>query len=266
MRAWFVLCVSLLLQLVVSQQSTPTPPAPPSCGCVARSQGWIIDCGQVATVGAALAYLETNACNAAKCRTDARCRQSFFVLNAHHDYCPDDALPTMIEEGVHAFETFCDQCAVLRRFDPAFPVCRSPTCSNLDSVVAAVAAMVAANCTADCSVGNCPANYRQLRAAHDLCAESDLPEAAENAIHVFEGPCQAHTCNAAVAPFDPNACATTASAAAPAGAVTSSGPSATAIAGVVLATIAIVLALALLGVVFVLFKRIGTSPAPYQQS
>lgn len=218
----------------------------------------MIDCSQTATIEAALTFLESNACNAAKCKTDARCRQSFFILNAHHDYCPEDVLPTTIEEGVHTFETFCDQCTILRRFDPTLPVCRTPTCSNLDPVVAAVAALEASNCTTDCSVGDCPSNYRTLRAAHDLCAENDLPESAENAIHVFEEPCEAQNCNAAVAAFDPNACTTYAS--------VSSGPSATAIAAIVLATIALVIALALLAVVFVIFKRIGKIPSPYQQS
>lgn len=179
----------------------------PSCGCVAKQQGWTINCANVAFVNASLNFLEGNACNSAKCKTDAGCRQAFFIVNAHHDYCFEDDLPEAIEIAVHKFETFCDQCKVLRKYNPSLPVCPAPTCSSPDTAISAMAFLLANNCTQHCNTTACASNYKTVRAFHDLCAESDIPESVEDGIHDVEGPCEQESCNAASAPFDPNSCA-----------------------------------------------------------
>ena len=41
---------------------------------------------------------------------------------------------------------------------------------------------------------------------HNLCGENEVPETVDKGIHDSETACEAQSCNAALAVFDPNAC------------------------------------------------------------
>ena len=183
----------------------------PSCGCVAKEQGWTVDCSKPEVVTSALAYLRANNCGSAATCQDAsnECRRNYFILNAHHDYCPESALPEEAEDGLHEFEAFCEQCTIQRIFDQALPVCARPQCSDPTPVLTAFEALQSNNCQQMCGSAVCGDNYKIVRAYHDLCAENEVPETVEEGIHDFETACEAQSCNAALGTFDPNTCLVT---------------------------------------------------------
>lgn len=183
----------------------------PSCGCIASQSGWKIDCANVAFVNSSLAYLQGNACDSSKCKTDSGCKRAFYVINAHHDFCFEDDLPETIELGVHTFESFCDQCKILRKFRTGIPVCETPQCSNPNLAIDAMNYLLTNNCTADCAKLQCPQQYKVVRAFHDICDPNDIPEKVEDQLHDVESFCEPQSCNAASAPFDPNVCVSGAS-------------------------------------------------------
>ena len=61
------------------------------CACEAEEFGFTIDCDNTAAVSTAMAALQAGGCSA-DCST-ADCEKNFLIVQSHHDYCPEDALP-----------------------------------------------------------------------------------------------------------------------------------------------------------------------------
>ena len=51
------------------------------------------------------------------------CAQAFYVIQAHHDYCPHDTLTRYEEELFHAWESKCYGCNIVRKYDATLNKC-----------------------------------------------------------------------------------------------------------------------------------------------
>ena len=66
-----------------------------SCACEAEELGFKIDCSDTATMLTAMAALQASSC-ATNC-TSSDCIKNFFIVQSHHDYCPEGGVPKEIE-------------------------------------------------------------------------------------------------------------------------------------------------------------------------
>merc|ERR1711904_412136 len=134
------------------------------------------------------------------------CEVNYYVMQAHHDHCLHDALPTGIEKALHDYEHFYDDCFVKRQFNPALKACPAEDCSDATKMTSAIATLQA-GCTTKqaCADATCSAAIKTVLAVHDLCPEGKLPNNLEVALHDHEEPCEAQLCNTAPAAFDPYA-------------------------------------------------------------
>jgi hypothetical protein len=174
-----------------------------SCACVAKELGFAIDCTAQAPIVAAFKLLQDSACGAAKCKTDAACKKAFALVQAHHDHCFTDQVPTEIEAGLHAFEAHCETCAINKQFMPSRPACAAVVCSAAANFTAAHTYLKDNNCSTACGAAQCAANFQIVRAAHDTCDHDDVPTEIEEAVHTFEDACSAQECNTVAATFTP---------------------------------------------------------------
>ena len=55
------------------------------------------------------------------------CAQAFYVIQAHHDYCPHDTLTRYEEELFHAWESKCYGCNIVRKYDATLNKCPGKT-------------------------------------------------------------------------------------------------------------------------------------------
>ena len=58
------------------------------------------------------------------------CQQAFFVIQAHHDYCPHDTLTSYEEKLFHDWESKCKGCLIRRKHDPALNSCPVVDCED----------------------------------------------------------------------------------------------------------------------------------------
>jgi len=63
-----------------------------------------------------------------------KCQQAFFVIQAHHDYCPHDTLTRYEEELFHEWESKCKGCLIKRKYSANQKTC--PTVDCKDTMVA----------------------------------------------------------------------------------------------------------------------------------
>eukprot|EP00746_Dinoflagellata_sp_MGD_P156160 gnl/MRDRNA2_/MRDRNA2_85719_c1_seq10.p1 gnl/MRDRNA2_/MRDRNA2_85719_c1~~gnl/MRDRNA2_/MRDRNA2_85719_c1_seq10.p1 ORF type:complete len:402 (+),score=62.92 gnl/MRDRNA2_/MRDRNA2_85719_c1_seq10:96-1301(+) len=173
------------------------------CVCQAQEKGWKLDCTSKAKIEAAVANLEGNAACKDKNPPES-CVTNYHVMQAHHDHCLHDALPTGIEKTLHDYEHFYDDCFVKRQFNPALNTCPEVDCSDATAMTKAVSTLQGgcASATA-CTDKTCADAIKVVLAAHDLCSESDLPNNLEDALHDHEEPCEDQLCNTAAGAFDP---------------------------------------------------------------
>jgi hypothetical protein len=142
------------------------------------------------------------------------CVHNYHVMQAHHDHCLHDQLPTGIEKKLHDYEHFYDDCFVKRQFDAELTTCPKVDCSDATAMTKAIATLQApgnCNTTQACADTTCANAIKIVLAVHDLCPEDKLPNNLETALHDYEEPCEAQLCNTAEKAFDPYAqtCGTT---------------------------------------------------------
>jgi len=183
------------------------------CVCQAASHGWKLDCTKTAPVTAAVTALKGNtAC--AKAGAPQTCVDNYYIMQAHHDHCLHDQLPTGVEKDLHIYEHFYDDCMIKRQFNKALSVCPAVDCANGQTAMTnAIAKLQSGTCntTLSCKSTDCSAAIKVVLMAHDTCAEKQLPNNLEVALHDYEGICATELCNTAGAAFDPYADSCTAS-------------------------------------------------------
>jgi hypothetical protein len=174
------------------------------CVCQAITLGWTLDCTNQAAISAAVASLDANTLCLAT-NPPQSCIPNYLIMQAHHDHCLHDALPTGIEQKLHDYEHFYNDCYVKRQFDPDLSACPAVECADQTSMTNAVATLQAGCTTTQaCADSTCSNAIKLVLAAHDLCPENVLPNNLEVALHDHEEPCEAQLCNTAGGAFDPN--------------------------------------------------------------
>merc|ERR1719316_1739615 len=195
------------------------------CVCQAQEKGWKLDCSNKAKIGAAVTNLDANAaCKAADPPAD--CIDNYYVMQAHHDHCLHDQLPTGIEKKLHDYEHFYTDCFVKRQFDASLSACPKVDCEDAKAMTTVIETLQA-GCTTkeNCAAKSCADAIKVVLAVHDLCPEDKLPNNLEVALHDHEEPCEAQLCNTGPGVFDPYAepCSASVDAAAQAGVVDAAG-------------------------------------------
>jgi len=175
------------------------------CVCQAKQNDWKLDCTNKAKIEEAVSKLDADSSCAAE-DPSGYCTMYYHVMQAHHDHCLHDSLPTGIEKKLHDYEEFYDDCFVKRQFDPDLSACPEVDCKDSTALTKAVATLQAGCQTATaCADKTCGDAIKTVLAAHDWCPESDLPNNLEDALHDHEEACEAQLCNTAEAAFDPYA-------------------------------------------------------------
>ena len=108
------------------------------CGCAQfeADHPFTIDCSNKPYINAAIARLEALGtpsealCKAGDADGVMTHQVDFFIMQAHHDYCDHDTLPTGAEKIFHDWEAHCLNCVIKRNYDPTLSDCVVPTCSN----------------------------------------------------------------------------------------------------------------------------------------
>eukprot|EP00588_Corethron_pennatum_P005516 CAMPEP_0194292360 /NCGR_PEP_ID=MMETSP0169-20130528/45462_1 /TAXON_ID=218684 /ORGANISM="Corethron pennatum, Strain L29A3" /LENGTH=373 /DNA_ID=CAMNT_0039040519 /DNA_START=17 /DNA_END=1138 /DNA_ORIENTATION=+ len=165
------------------------------CACMAEEHDFTIDCKDTAGMLNSLTELKTRTC-ATNC-SSPECVKHYYVIQAHHDYCPEEDIPEEIEDGFHDYDQGCTHCAIKRLFTEGAPSCPIPNCED-NSGNEAYVSMMDNNCLTDCSTDVCREHYFMLRAAHDSCDHDVLSTASEKGLHDMEVPCAAQLCNQAI--------------------------------------------------------------------
>ena len=77
-------------------------------------------------------------------------------------------------------------CACAAAATPGFSI----DCSNQGAMTTAVNVLAANVCANDCSSNICQTNFWIVQAHHDYCLESELPDAVEDSLHLYEDACE----------------------------------------------------------------------------
>jgi len=171
------------------------------CSCESKKHGWKLDCNDMQTISGSIAYLDgTTACSSTE--PTEQCKKSYHILQAHHDHCMHDDLPTDAEVKLHLYESKYEDCFIKRQFNANLPNCNAVDCND-DTEMNNQVAFLEANCGSNCSSVACKYAIQYILMAHDTCEESQLPHDLEVELHHHEGVCEAQLCNTGTQPFDP---------------------------------------------------------------
>ena len=179
----------------------PTPsPTVPACACALKNSGTNIDCGDVAAMNQALTNLGSNSCQS-DCST-VICKTSFYIVQAHHDYCLGADVPDFVTSGLHVYEDVCSHCSIFRKTDSSLPSCPAANCDD-NSGNAAYSALLTSGCLNDCNTdASCGNAFRTLRATYDTCPDGTLGTVAELGINGADEVCAQQDCNVGNAATD----------------------------------------------------------------
>lgn len=174
-----------------------------TCACEAIEFDFKINCTDTATMLASLAKAQS--LNCAKECTSPECEKHFLTVQTHHDYCPEEGIPSEIENGFHDFDEACKACAINRLFVEGAPDCPKANCED-KSGNDAYAALNDNECLVDCSTATCREHFFMLRSVHDNCPHDVLSHEAEDGLHTFEEKCAEQICNHAEGNTDQLVC------------------------------------------------------------
>lgn len=167
-----------------------------NCVCESQKRGFPINCSNTQYLLNALERLRVNSC-AGNCETEI-CKTNYFIILAHHDHCLPSEIPQVIENEIHDFEDHCEECDIKRKYNPDLVACNlQPNCTVSSIITDAVVTLVKNNCSYDCDNKpmECGPAFRTLRSFHDLCGENDIPQLAEELLHLYEESCKTTDCN-----------------------------------------------------------------------
>jgi len=162
-----------------------------SCACEAEKYGFTIDCAKTDAMTEAMSALVAENC-AQDCMSDS-CHKNFFIVQAHHDFCLHEEVPSTVLDGFHDFEGVCHECEIVKKRDPSLPECPVAKCDG--SGDDAYQVLLEGGCMDGCDQTTCGESYRILRSEHDNCAHDTMSTTAAKGIHSFEEVCAASNCN-----------------------------------------------------------------------
>ena len=171
------------------------------CECVAKEEGWKIDCTTTTHITNANTYLTTAANDCKKKDASPTCCTNYHIVQSHHDHCTHEQVPASLETTIHAYESFYEDCEIARQYDKDLPKCPTVDCSTAKvDLVTVTTDMQTNNCNTTCT-GACINLFRNVLMAHDSCEEDELPAAIENTLHAYEEKCHDHFCNSVTEAF-----------------------------------------------------------------
>ena len=181
------------------------------CECVAKEEGWKIDCTTTTHITNANTYLTTAANDCKKKDASPTCCTNYHIVQSHHDHCTHEQVPDILETTIHAYESFYEDCEIARQYDKDLDPCPTVTCStakvDLASVTTDLQTAGAGNVDCKNSEAICKASstcktlFQKVLMAHDSCDEDDIPAAIENTLHAYEEKCHDHFCNSVTEAF-----------------------------------------------------------------
>ena len=84
------------------------------CECVAKEEGWKIDCDTTTPITTAQTYLTTAANDCKKKDASPTCCTNYHIVQSHHDHCTHEQVPASLETTLHDYESFYEDCEVAR--------------------------------------------------------------------------------------------------------------------------------------------------------
>ena len=137
-----------------------------------------------------------------ECKTEANsaeCKSNYYVMQAHHDHCPQEKVPREVKDEFHEFEAFYEDCHIKRQFVSGLSSCPAlASCSNaLTTDKEIVTEMEDNTCNTNCSSNACKTRFQKMLMYHDTCAEDHMPTRLEQGVHDYEVNCTSHLCNTA---------------------------------------------------------------------
>jgi len=169
------------------------------CISTCRELGFDINCSNEDAMIGAMAFLKSSGC-ASDC-SSPECTKNYLIVQAHHDYCPEDIIPQGIEDGFHDYDEQCVACDIDRIATEGAVDCPMENCDD-NSGNDAYASMIDAGCATDCSSDVCKEHYFTLRVTHDRCEHDTLSRSSEEGLHDMEVSCVMHVCNVVVGAED----------------------------------------------------------------
>ena len=175
------------------------------CECVAKEEGWKIDCTTTTHITNANTYLTTATNDCKKKDASAECCTNYHIVQSHHDHCTHEQVPDTLETTIHDYEGFYEDCEIARQFDADLSPCPAVTCSTAKvDLVTVTTDMQTNNCNTTCSSNACKLLFQKVLMAHDSCDEDVIPSSIENTLHTYEEYCEAQFCNSVTEAFTPD--------------------------------------------------------------
>ena len=172
------------------------------CECVAKEEGWKIDCTTTTPITTAQTYLTTAANDCKKKDASPTCCTNYHIVQSHHDHCTHEQVPASLETTIHAYESFYEDCEIARQYDKDLPKCPTVDCSTAKVDLATVTTdMQTNNCNTTCSSATCKLYFQKVLMAHDSCDEDAIPAAIEKTLHAYEESCEDQFCNSVTEAF-----------------------------------------------------------------
>lgn len=172
-----------------------------SCACALAPSNHVINCDastNQAVLNQAMTDLQTNGCDQGNnCQTNDACRIAYYLVQAHHDYCWADEVPSTLSSVFHTYEGTCVDCHVIRKYNPALPPCPQANCDGDAGKIAYEYLLSSDNnsCQEDCNRQDCAEAFRMLRAVYETCPDGTLHLIAELAVNDWGDLCAAVDCN-----------------------------------------------------------------------
>ena len=163
-----------------------------TCACEAEELGFEINCADTEAMTTALDFLASNGC-ASDCSSED-CEKNWYIVQTHHDFCPEADLPESVEDDFHNYDEVCPQCEIRRQFVEGAPACPAPSCED-ESGNEAYTSLITQGCNIDCSSTECQSLFHVLLITHDACDHDVLSDVAERGYHDVERACVGAVCN-----------------------------------------------------------------------
>lgn len=145
---------------------------------------------------------------------NSTCRKNFFIVQAHHDHCIHDAIPTEIEKGYHSFDQNCWHCNIERGYQDGFPTCPEVDCTN-EMLANFAARVLGSACGVPeeegeeiedcCNTAQEISAFRLILSLHDYCGPT-APKIVDELLHDYEEACEEHFCNTSTESYRGDLC------------------------------------------------------------
>ena len=177
------------------------------CACIAEEYDFEISCTTNAALTAYLEYNSSSCASSEDCSSsdNTNCQKLFYIVQAIHDYCPDDGQSDIVLTGFHDMEeNGCEECHINKQYDASLDSCPEVDCTDSEDAAQQIAALTTHDCSVNCNSTECMIAFQAIRSYHDSCEDGDdaLTDDIETGIHDYEDICADFECNTVDSAFD----------------------------------------------------------------